>query len=232
MTDPSEPAEGDRATAGGDRSSEDLPAETDAPREPGVRDVLDLARRALDEGIVPLVLPWVGFLVVKLAILGPLTVGLVANMNLDADLQSHLQPPVTLEDYRQILPFPLEITVAALLVIPLLLHLELIYKSGLFRNLRELADRGPDAFDGAAEALARPLDDFGHLLAASVVWSLIVGLGTLFCVLPGLAAGFALSPYMYIVATRDTNLTDPLWTSIDWVKRHWGILLVVFALGF
>lgn len=70
---------------------------------------------------------------------------------------------------------------------------------------------------------------FGNGALAVIVLGLIVGLGMIMCLLPGVIAYFFLIPYFYLVCGKGTGVIDGVGESFEWAKENVGIVVTVFA---
>lgn len=90
----------------------------------------------------------------------------------------------------------------------------------------------------APQDLGGPMDViksvFPNLLMAMVsllLLGLIAAIGTLFCVLPGLAALFFFYQAPYLIIVHDRSISDGFSESFNRAKSHWHVLLIGYALS-
>ena len=100
----------------------------------------------------------------------------------------------------------------------------------LFRPIRHVMRGGQLGSLGEVFAMAKP-----QLIPAFVVnliFGVVVGLGTMCCVIPGIIAGLLFLPARYLAGGRGLDIGDALSTSIEIGKKYWlllGLCCVLFA---
>jgi uncharacterized membrane protein len=116
-------------------------------------------------------------------------------------------------------------TVAApsMMLIPITIAISLIggalntaLMTGISLAAIEEADTGTTKF----ETLFSGFKNFGNLIVGSILYSLAIGIGMVFCIVPGLYLSGALSLTMLIVIKEGINGVDALKSSFERMKPY------------
>ncbi|MFA9389975.1 MAG: hypothetical protein ACERKD_09215 [Prolixibacteraceae bacterium] len=75
------------------------------------------------------------------------------------------------------------------------------------------------------------MKNFGRLLIASVLIGLLVGVGFVFCILPGIYLGVALSIIFPILILEEINFSDAFSRSFKLMKSNWWMTFGVFIVA-
>ena len=79
-------------------------------------------------------------------------------------------------------------------------------------------------------------DHLGPFIIGSILYGLIVLIGLILCIIPGIIAAFMLSFYGFYILDRDMSATDALTASFNMVKDNFGkvflVILVAFVINF
>ena len=112
----------------------------------------------------------------------------------------------------------------------------LAFRVALLNTLRDVALGGAEAVRDWGAVAQDVFGRFWSSLSITIVFLLIVSIGFVLCVLPGLVALFFLAFAPYLVAARGDTILDGLRRSAIWATREWALLLsavvvAVLALG-
>jgi hypothetical protein len=102
---------------------------------------------------------------------------------------------------------------------------------GLYRVARSLLLEPSAAPHSFVPALKMASGRFIHLVAVMVVYMLLIVVGTLLCIIPGLVAAVACLGAPYLVATQGTDLMDAFKQSVEMVKANLGAILGLFGVA-
>jgi uncharacterized membrane protein len=76
----------------------------------------------------------------------------------------------------------------------------------------------------------------GPFIIGSILYGLIVLIGLILCIIPGIIAAFMLSFYGFYILDRGLSATDALTASFNMVKENFGkvflVILVAFVINF
>lgn len=97
--------------------------------------------------------------------------------------------------------------------------------AALARPLRAIA-LGEEVEGGAMGLLRATFPKLLNVIGATLLVGVVTLVGALFCVLPGLAAGFLLSATAYLVAAGDRPVIDAMKESFELVRDNVGFVLV------
>lgn len=100
---------------------------------------------------------------------------------------------------------------------------------GLFRPLRRSVLEGTP-MGGAGEVFKDARTNLVPSIATLLIFGLAVGIGTVFCLLPGLAAFFFLGPSLYLVGGCDLQIGDALKKSYELALKNVGPMCVGIAI--
>ena len=165
--------------------------------------------------MVPLLVPWLGIALVDF--------GFVALGILVVLATAEAGPATTGGVMLQI--------VAAVQVVAIM-----TLRVSLLDTVRRVALDGPGSVGDAAEIARGMLQRLGPAFMVTVVVGLIVSIGLVLCILPGLVALFFFAFAPYLVVARNRRVMDALRESAKWATREWLLLLtalvvVVVAVG-
>lgn len=108
-------------------------------------------------------------------------------------------------------------------------------RASLFAPLKQMLVQGPQSVDGIGGVAKSALSRAIPVAITSVIVSVIVGIGVVFCVIPGLVAGFLLMMSTFYAAVGH-NPIEALTESFESAKKYWALLLgavavVIFVTG-
>jgi hypothetical protein len=96
----------------------------------------------------------------------------------------------------------------------------------LYRPLRKLYFIGPRAFEQAGDALSDALSRFGAALGYMFVVGIIVVVGLILLIIPGLIAAISLPLGLYLIVASDSlGVGDTVSESWGLFKRNWGSII-------
>lgn len=121
-------------------------------------------------------------------------------------------------------------TLMGLVLIPL----SFVIHSYQMALLKPAADQlySPQPGGSPVEVLKSAMPSLLKSMLAAFLYFFAVGLGILFCVLPGLAAAFLFYQVPYLVIVHDRPIPDAFQESFERAKTHWHVFVMALALSF
>ncbi|QDG50524.1 hypothetical protein FIV42_07195 [Persicimonas caeni] len=104
-----------------------------------------------------------------------------------------------------------------------------MYSAG-FAPMRLLEREGAEKL-GFSELRTEMFSNFGKTALVTLIYLVMVGLGGVCCILPGLVAAFLFLPAPYMTSAMGLGVFASLSESLQWVKRHWLLLVVAVAVS-
>ena len=101
----------------------------------------------------------------------------------------------------------------------------------LLNTLRDVALGGPTAVGNLGAVVNDVRRRLGASFVITVVVGLIVSIGMVLCILPGLVALFFLAFAPYLVVARDMAVMESLRESARWAAREWMLLLTALVVA-
>ncbi len=95
----------------------------------------------------------------------------------------------------------------------------------LLNTLREVAFGGPGSMDRLGAVVGDVRRRLGPAFVITVVLGIIVSIGMVLCVLPGLLALFFFAFAPYLVVSRNYEIVESLRESAKWAAREWALIL-------
>jgi len=96
----------------------------------------------------------------------------------------------------------------------------------LQRPLRKVYFEGAEAYGGLGEAFSDAMSRLGAAVGLVFAYTLIVMLGLVACIVPGLVAAVGLMPGYYLTAASDDlAVTDVVTEAWDLFRRHWASII-------
>jgi hypothetical protein len=116
------------------------------------------------------------------------------------------------------------VNLLGLLIYPLTIISSALYYAS-FRSMRAIEDRSPTNL-GFGELRAELFSGFGSAALASLLYMVVVGIGALCCILPGLVVAFIFLPAPYIASKKRFGVFDGFSEAWGWLKRHTSLFVV------
>lgn len=82
-----------------------------------------------------------------------------------------------------------------------------------------------------SEGFSRLLDRFVPTMVTSLLYFVSVGIGAIFCLVPGLLAALAFMMAPFIAANYERGPVESMKMSLDWVKRHAEVIAIMIGIG-
>ena len=101
----------------------------------------------------------------------------------------------------------------------------------LLWTLREVGFRGPTAVRNLGDVARAVGQRLGSALGITVVMGVIVSVGLVLCVVPGLVALFFLAFAPYLVVAKGLGVVESLGESARWAQRQWAVLLTALVVA-
>ena len=101
----------------------------------------------------------------------------------------------------------------------------------LLWTLREVGFRGPTAVRSLGEVGETIFQRIGSALAITVVMGVILSVGFMLCVIPGVVALFLLAFAPYLVVAKGMGVVESLAESARWAQRQWAVLLTALVVA-